>query len=203
MIELYKKIKDLELTDVYKYIMKNNNSYNLPYHNNFHLEHVSLFVIKGCEYFNIEKSYQKLMIVASLFHDFNHTGSGKDDDVNILKAVEGFLEYNNEYEKFIEDEVKFITELIKSTRYPYLKVCEDLNIYQQIIRDSDILQGPFCQNYLNGVVFAIAKEANIDLEKMLSGQKEFLKNTTFCTDWANELYKNVLPEVIKKIDEII
>ena len=129
------------------------------------------------------------------------TGSGKDDDINIIKAVEGFLEFNTN-EEFVDDEEKIIINLIKATRLPYTQDCEELTIHQKILRDSDILQGVFCQNYINGVVFAIAKEANISPEKMLEGQIKFLESATFCTEWAPKIYKGALPLVIKKVEEV-
>jgi len=157
--------------------------------------------LEGCEYYEIPEQYKRLITTAALFHNFNHTGSGKDDDINIIKAVEGFLEFNTN-EEFVDDEEKIIINLIKATRFPYTQDCEELTIHQKILRDSDILQGVFCQNYINGVVFAIAKEANISPEKMLEGQIKFLESATFCTEWATKIYKGALPLVIKKVEEV-
>lgn len=42
---LYNKLKELNLGEVYSYVMENNPSRDLPYHNNFHLESVTKFAI--------------------------------------------------------------------------------------------------------------------------------------------------------------
>ena len=200
MKELYNKIKLLNIESVYNYVMENNKSFNLPYHNNFHLENVTLFTIRGCEANDIPNPNVRLAAVAALFHDMNHTGSGKNDDVNILESVKAFLDFNSSFELFEDEEQETIISLIKATRYPYLKECVDLSILQKIIRDSDVLQGPFCQNYINGVVFGIARENNIPLKSMLDGQVKFLSSMVFCTEWANKLYQEVLQETIEKVD---
>ena len=187
--------------NVYSYVMEHNKSYANPYHNNFHLEHVCLFALKGCEFYKIQDQYKKLIATAALFHDFNHTGSGKNDDDNILIAVQGFLDFNVDTNMFVDDEEKIIVDLIKTTRYPYLNDCSELSLFEKIIRDSDIIQGPFCQNYINGVVYGIAKENNIPLSKMLDGQISFLSSTKFCTDWATSLYNDVLPSIIDKVEK--
>lgn len=202
MTELYTQITELGLKEIYYYVMVNNKSSNLPYHNNFHLEHVCLFALKGCKHYSVDNQYRKLIATAALFHDMNHSGSGKNDDDNILLSVEAFLKFNTDNYEFIEEEQKIIINLIKATRYPYTKECGELTLYEKILRDSDVLQGPFCQNYINGVVFGIAKEANIPLNKMIEGQEGFLTSMVFCTDWANTLYKEVLPSTLEKINTI-
>ena len=132
------------------------NKSNLPYHNSFHLENVCVFAILGCLHYKIPSINIRLVATAALFHDFNHPGM-KNDDENIIESIKGFLNFNLEYNLFEDEEVSTIVELIKSTRYPYLNSCSNLTKLQMIIRDADILQGPFCQNYISTVVMALAK----------------------------------------------
>jgi hypothetical protein len=201
MIELYSEIEKLSIGDVYDYVMENNKSYALPYHNNTHIENVTLFVLKGCEYYSIKDSYKRLMLVATLFHDVDHTGSGKDDDKNILNSIKSFLDFNED-SRFVDEEEKFIIELIKATRYPYLQECSSLNEYQQIIRDADVIQGLYSNNYINSVVYAIARESNISLSEMISKQVDYLSNSKFCTEWATNLYQSKVEEVLMKVNKI-
>lgn len=200
MVELYNKLKELELIGIYKWVIDNNGSFNLPYHNNFHLENVTLFALKGCEYYSVPSRYQVLVATAGLFHDINHSGSGKNDDLNILESVKVFLDFNADIKYFEDEEEKFIINLIKATRFPYTNKCEDLNLYQQILRDSDIIQGPFCQNYINGVMMAIARENNVkSIDDVIEGQIKFLNSATFCTEWATDLYKSVVDKTLEKV----
>ena len=206
MDNFYNQINKLRLNKIYSYIINTNPSSNLPYHNTFHLEHVCQFSLLGADFYNLSNDDKKILATAALFHDYNHTGSGKNDDININNAIEGFLKFNSndKVEKFKEfnfnkKEMDIIINLIKSTRYPYITECDTL--MEKILRDSDVLQGPFCQNYINGVVFGIAKENNIPFEKMIDGQVSFLKSMKFNTDWANDLYKKILPQTINKVEE--
>lgn len=201
---LYNKIKELDLGKVYSYVMENNPSQDLPYHNNFHLESVTKFTLLGAQHHDLDTVTEKNLAVAALFHDFNHSGSGKDDDLNIKRSIKGFNDYCEKDGKnlFTEFDQEQIINFIKPTRYPYLVECGMLSLQQKIIRDSDILQGLFSQNYIMGIVGGIAKEADIPMKKMLDGQEGFLKGTKFCTEWATNLSKERLPEILQKINDV-
>ena len=192
------KLEELELNDLYKYIIDNNKGAINPYHNNYHLKSVCKFVIKGCKYYEIDKDKTKLVVSASLFHDFDHSGGKfKNDDDNIKLAINGFKKWSN----LSEDDNKLIIELIKTTRYPYIKECTTK--MEKIIRDSDILQGPFSKDYFNKIVYALADELKIDKAKMLEFQVNFLESTKFCTNWADSLYKEILEKTVKKVKKEI
>lgn len=200
-MNLKERLEQLDLIDVYNYVMDKNPSKDLPYHSNYHLEQVTKLSIMGCEFHKISHPVQRLVATAALFHDFDHSGSGKDDNKNIIRSVIGFMEFNHENKLFEDEEEMIIINMIKETRYPYLKECHQLNIMQQILRDSDILQAPFAENYIERVVLAIAKEANLTPQQMLAGQIGFMTSTKFCTDWATNLYNEVLPEAIQKVEQ--
>ena len=193
------KLSNLGL-DILPYIDKNNNGKDNPYHNNFHLKRVCQCVIKGCEYYELDLEKTKLLVISALFHDFNHSGGKfKNDDDNINLAIEGFIEWST----LSEEKNQYIIDLIKSTRFPYVTKCENLSQDQMIIRDSDVLQGVFCPDYFDKIVFALADEIGVDRSKMLVGQKDFLKSTKFCTEWATELYESVLESTLSKVDRAI
>ncbi len=202
------EISRLGLQPAYYYVMDTNPSNKLPYHNNYHLQQVTKFVLMGADFYKISDTDARLLAVAALFHDYNHSGSGKDDDINIRRAIESFIDFNLDVKKFgdfssyfNEEECDIIIELIRATRYPYLSDVETM--LEKIIRDSDILQGIFADDYINKIVLAIAKESNIPEDKMIGGQISFLKSTKFCTDWATNLYSKELPNTIKKIQKAL
>ena len=200
--------------NVFSYVMKNNPSGALPYHSNFHLEKVCFYSIwlvgmhEGTishEYSQYREPafYERIIGAAALFHDWNHSGSGKDDDENIRRAQVGFENYCYEfYEDFTEEEKIFINRLIQVTRYPYIDKSENLTTLEKCIRDADILQGTSCENYLNGVVFALAREANIPFLSMLNGQAKFLIEMKFCLPYSQEIHNNYLPEILEDIKTI-
>jgi hypothetical protein len=199
MILLYQKIKEYGLGRLYAYVLQNNPSKNLPYHGNSHMEMVAWVATLGGVFYGLTDEDMKILITAALVHDFDHSGSGKDDDINIVRAILGYSDY---IEKTGNDnvDVNKVNDLIMATRYPYTRECGTLTISQQILRDADILQGLFCQNYINGITFGIAQEANIPNVNMINGQEAFLTSTKFCTNWATEIAKNKLPDVLTKVN---
>ena len=202
-MDLKSKLENLGLTYIYDYVMEHNPSKGLPYHSNYHLEQVTKFALIGSEYYKFPIPNQRLVAVAALFHDFDHSGSGKEDNINIMRACKGFIDFNNfeNKEKFEDEEEMTILNMIKETRFPYLKDGSGLNIMEQVLRDSDILQGVFSEDYINRIVLGIAQEANLTPEKMLAGQAGFLNSAKFCTEWATELYKVGLPSALEKVEK--
>jgi len=205
---LLSEISRLGLQPAYYYVMDTNPSSGLPYHNNYHLQQVCKFALMGADFYKLSDMDKRLLAVAAIFHDYDHSGSGKDDDINIKRAVDAFVKFNLDVKKFgefssyfNEEETEVIIDLIKATRYPYINNTETL--LQEIIRDSDILQGIFADDYINKIVLGIAKENGIPEDKMISGQIGFLKSTKFCTDWATNMYSKELPNAIKKVEMVI
>ena len=202
-MNLKERIEHLGLSETFDWVMENNTSKNLPYHNNYHLQMVCETALKGCDAYHTAFDYEvkKLVAVAALFHDMNHTGS--NDDENIQIAVESFENYNKEFNLFSQDNENFIIELIKSTRYPYEKTPYDLTLAQNILRDSDILQGHFTDDYLKRTVFALREEGVIKTNKMVSleNQIKFLGSLKFGTHWANQLHEENYQRLVDIINE--
>ncbi len=183
-----KIIKNYKLEKYLKQLILNNSGNNNPYHNFHH----SLTIIKNiyfiCKDLKIDEYHTRLMIIAGLFHDFNHSGGKeKDDSKNIEEAIKAFRKYSSE--ESIPDE-KFVESIIEVTRYPYIKT-EGLTIYEKIIRDDDLLQG--CEtNFIQQILFGLGKEMN-NVDKLtidgLNGQIKFMENTNFHTEWAKKKAK--------------
>ncbi len=192
------QIKSLGIVDVYDYVTSHNKSVR-SYHSTYHLKSVCGMSIRGCEHFGLSIPYTSLIASASLFHDFNHIGA-KNDNGNIVESIKGFLEFQNEYNRFEIEEESIIISLVRSTRYPYLSECNSLSLGEKIIRDSDVLQSIFCDDYMNTVVFALADELNIEREKMIDVQINFLKECKFCTEWASDKFSQKVPEMINMLE---
>lgn len=180
---------NIEKLPVYDWVMKNNKGNNNPYHNNIHLKRVTNFFIDGISNHYYTLDYINMFITASLFHDFNHKGvNTTSDSDNIKLAIDGFLEYNNTFNK-IDHSVTIIIDLIKSTEYPYKH--NNLTQIEQLLRDSDILQGFFTDDYIDDVVYPLADELYIDRFEMLNNQFKFLDNLEFGTKWAQNKFESV------------
>lgn len=194
---LYNHINNLGLNNIYTWVMEKNPGKFNPYHNNFHLENIAEIILNHLPFAIKTAEFRTKIITAALFHDFDHSGGRlKNDDENIALALNGYFYYCETSKSEPDNDV---IGLIECTRYPYKSDGSDLTEMQKILRDADILQGMFCQNYINGVVRALAQEAGISFEKMLEGQEAFLTNTKFLTKWASDKAEWYLPIVLSQV----
>jgi len=204
---LEKELQKYDIENQYQWVKKHNINLN-PYHNTEHIERVTLFTIMGCEYYNLEKSQIEICATAALFHDFNHSGGKlKDDSDNIKLAIDGLLKFNQETQKFNQSEIELIVSIIDTTRFPYLTNSDNLTLLQNIVRDSDIIQGLLHHDYFNKIVEPIAKEAGIPFNDFLKGQEKFWDSLEFGTGWANKLFEDFnqtkKPLVIETINQLL
>jgi len=102
---------------------------------------------------------------------------------------------------FSKREAETIVKLIECTRYPYQTYSEHLTLSEKILRDSDILQNVFVDDYINDTVLAIAKESSIPEDKMIDMQENFLRTLliSFCTEWASNLLAGEYENTIQKV----
>ena len=204
MDSLYELIESLGLENAVQYVIDNNKSDDLPYHDNFHSKRVLCYAITGANYYGLSIKDKKILGMASLFHDFNHTGSGKDDSINIEIAKEAFLNYCR-INKIRDLEFKCkVISCINATRFPYTEVPE--NLLCKIIRDADVLQGIFCPSYIENIVLLLFKEMGYNINdkdqliEIFDKQEKFMVNCTFLTDWANDEYKVQMPITLAQMN---
>ena len=206
---LYHKIKELGIEHIYKYVMENNKSKYLPYHNNFHLEQVCKYSLLIAEASGLALVDKKILAVAALFHDFNHSGGEfKDDSENISTAMRGFLEFDRwlkymSYEPYSTDEKLMIYRLVTGTKYPYTTDGKDLLLSGKILRDADILQELFCENHINGVIRAIATESGKDFDEMLKGHIKFITGVKYLTKYAQDMSDSKIPEIEELVNSVL
>lgn len=189
-------ISKYNLEPYFKYLLLNNNANTAPYHNLFH----TMCVFKSC--YNIALDYEKLpfneireLLIASLFHDINHTHTKNLDSVNISIAKQTYLSISTDDE---ETEKKILL-LIDSTQYPYLEY-ESLSKQQQIIRDADMLQ-VLEDNYIQQILYGyLMTELSMSIQEAIDAQLIFMKNVQFRTSIAKELAEQLLPERIRMIE---
>jgi hypothetical protein len=131
------------------------------------------------------------LLIAALFHDFDHTGKSGPDSINISKAITGLVE-NLLYED--EPHLLAITRLIRATEFPYTVPADKLNLSGQIIRDADMSQS-LTQAWIQQTIFGLSEEWNKPPLEVLKMQVPFHKNLEFYTDWAKQEFP---PEVVKQ-----
>ncbi len=197
-MQIIKLIKEYSLDEYFSILLTKNKSNHLPYHNLYH----GLSVMRNSYYIDIldfksDQKYLRELLLAALFHDFNHSGGKSSDKENVLGSIDQFLKYSKESE-----EANYrIINIIKATQFPYVIDDKDLNYHQKIIRDADMLQA--CEdNYLQQVILGLSKEFNADLKTFCENQIKFLNNLVLYTDAANKIWNKNKERLFSEINFI-
>jgi hypothetical protein len=188
-------IKQLNLETYLKILLEKNTTNGAQYHNFYHTLCVmkNAYMIAGSE--ELSDTDERILCVAALFHDFDHSQGKEKDNVNVQTAISKFLEYSQESQA---DNDK-IVEIIKATEYPYVIEDSELNKLQQIIRDADLLQ--ICaDNYLQMNILGLSKELNVPVDKFVSGTISFLKGLKFYTKYAKRKIEEVFEDRIEELE---
>ena len=200
MITGIEVIKMYELDYYLGCLIKYNQGNKNPYHNLFHTLSVvkNIYLISKTE--NIEDERLRLMLIAGIFHDFNHSGGKhKKDKYNILDAVTAYYQYTKE----LDEDSSFIVKMISITEYPFKE--GELNIYQKIIRDADIMQ-LLEDNYLQQNVIGLNLELNnsgdITIE-VLENNIKFMKSVEFFTDYTKHVMLHKLHRKLEECEYLI
>lgn len=153
-----------------------------PYHNFRHMCHVLWLCHEACAWHYEELSARKTrnLLIAALFHDFDHTGKPGPDAVNIERAITGLKQHFA-----LEDCSEFgnIAALIKATEFPHTAPPEAVSLSARILRDADLSQA-LSVAWIQQVVFGLATEWGKTPLEVLKLQEPFHKNLKFSTEWA-------------------
>jgi len=183
----------LDILGAFNWVLKNNPSNDLPYHNWYHALCMIEKCVEGANYHNLPYRSVRHLAVAALFHDYAHTGGGKDDQYNIVLALRGL---NNLANRSVGSTVALginldeVEQIIRITQYPYIDA--PICIEQRIIRDADLMQS-FRPTWKEMILDGLRKEMEIKLnkeisiEEMCKGQIAFLKNVIPLTDWGKHV----------------
>jgi len=191
--------KHPELQKGFSWVMKNNTSNNLPYHNFNHLLTVVKYTYGACQFYNLTEKEEKEMLMAALFHDVNHSGGVLKDDQNIRNAKRTVTEFITKFCENINSTE--VCRIIDATEYPYVIEPENMDLKQQIIRDADLLQS-LEPNWIQQIIMGLSEEMNISIDDMITGQKSFLMNSQFNTNWGIFWKEQRWEDVKQKLDEL-
>ena len=179
----------------------NSKSANLPYHNIEHLLGVMTDVLEACHFYFFSFTETRTLLIAALFHDYNHTGVMGDDVINIKIAIDGITEHILESDKiWLPDIISYIS----ATQFPHSSI-EDTeeNLPQNIIRDADVAY-TLKDEWFNLVTNGLGAEMGKTPEEMLKMQVPFMENyLVLTTDWAKEKYAKTIKARIAEVTQII
>lgn len=177
-------VEKYKLEYYFHLLLTENTGVNNPYHNNFHTITVFVNSYHIAKSENCSKEQIRTILIAALFHDFNHSGGKKSDQDNIKEAISFFKKNSNESDSTNHS----VIEIIKATEYPYTIKEKDLSLEQKIIRDADLTQ-MYTDNFLQQVIYGLlVQEQGLDFNKAIETQIKFMNYVHPLTKYGNELY---------------
>jgi hypothetical protein len=191
------------LPRAFRYIIDNNESNFAPYHNFNHMLRVMYYCNKGCIFHKIEGKRKTNVLLAALFHDFNHSQGEESDEVNVKRAIAGVRDFyeNNAMNKNSVN-IEKVVEIIQATQYPYVIEADDLSLEQAIIRDADLMP-TLDPDWLNNIIVGLMKEMKIDnFKTMCEGQVKFHQGIRMCSTWGETMYFKNWKGVFKNLDTL-
>lgn len=202
---IYLNLPHINLGNIIEYIETHNKSNNIPYHNLDHLIGVTMWsgrlaAIEGSLY----HPETKALLLAAMFHDFNHSSGRNKDSWNIKQATDALEIYckNNKISSSVMLEAYYC---IKTTEFPFIRDPE--TDQENIIRDADLLYG-LSIDYESIIVDGLRKEieissnSQIDRAEFAKKNKEFRDSLYFFTESATTFNKLVSPVMEKAYEQI-
>lgn len=195
-------IQKYNLQDFYEYFSRNNISNDLPYHNRIHTETMIKNVYDGASYYNLNIVETKELVIAALFHDFNHSGGKLTDKENINLVLTELDKISDMFAKH-DIELQKIKDMVYITEFPFVHFPKTLQ--QKIIRDSDLMQSfSTLEMVINGLAEELTHKFGKKLSKkeMCDGQIKFMEESIFYTSWGLKIFEKLWPETKIKILEM-
>jgi hypothetical protein len=174
---------------------------NAPYHNLRHMLHVTWATYYGAMYYGdkISPRHLRNMLIAALFHDYDHVGKVGNDAENIKAALVG-LNFNLMEEDREWDNLHMIVRCIAATEFPHKDGLWGLP--QLIVRDADIAY-TLSDVWIQTVTCGLSEELGITAEQMLKGQEPFLRSLKFGTEWGNNEYGHRIENRITEAKQMV
>ena len=159
-----------------------------PGHNFRHMNHVGWMTYTACKYYARYRKFtprqMRTLIIAALFHDFNHFGKKINDKINITEALRALKE------RLLPEDQPYWSEierLVWSTEHPYTSPSKDLPLDAKILRDADMSQ-VLEVAWIQQIVFGFAAEWGDEPIEVLRKQIPFLENLRFYSSWGQRRY---------------
>jgi len=204
-------IKTYELGDVVRWILENNPSQALPYHNFQHSLDVmyhSAFAYCYKEDSTLNKVWTdiencvvpKELLYAALFHDFGHSGGFFANDAdNIEVAIEGLERYAGRARASFGR----VLSLIQETQYPHSPAdafapSVEYRLMRDCLLDADMFQ--HCVTTMSSMV-GIRQEMfkHIPWAELVQRQIEFMSSIQYRTLWGQQVAEPKKQEVMQQL----
>ena len=202
MIRNDEKVYLGDLRKYFSIVFINAQNLHNPYHNFRHMLHVTWLCYLACKYYADKLSPREMrnLLIAALFHDFDHSGMMGNDDLDIIRAIRGMRKYLLPEDRPFADE---IAEVMQATEFPHKTPSEKLPLLQQIIRDADMAQS-MSNAWIQHVIFGLALEWNKKPIDVLKAELPFHEMLKFYTDWGKSMFpQTVIDRKTKEVTDLI
>jgi hypothetical protein len=164
------------------------------YHNRVHSYSVALNCYEGAIYSKLDPQQIRILLLAGLFHDFNHSQGWYDDKQNVEIAVKGFTDIHAivpcDKQIYHEDFLK-VKAAIRATKIPYNDMVVK-DIIFKLIRDADnMMPYELSSVRLNSYIGLLSEVNNLKDVFISDFCEDILKYTTkikWNTRWAKQKY---------------
>lgn len=175
-------------------LTKARNLYNL-YHNARHMLHVVWLCYVALIYYvqkgmAIDLRTARNMLIAAIFHDWDHSGRTGRDDLELARAIGAMRQFLHPSDQAWVDEIE---AMMRGTQFPYVVDVKDLTLCGKILRDADKSQA-LTNAWIQQIALGLSQEMGITALAMLKGQEAFLSSIEFGSEWAKDRFP---PELIK------
>lgn len=196
-----KRLTLLGLDDLWGYVKDTNASADMPYHNNNHLLNVARLASQLYRSgWDCNRTDERTVIAAALFHDYDHSGGELQDAQNIERAIKGMTDFL-ERRPVLGVEPAQVAELIAVTEFPFTR--EPKNKLEQCLRDADLLYS-FSDATVPDIMDGLRSEMErsqqreITLTEFKAGQGKFINQMTFHTPFAQEVWAELKDDLIEQ-----
>lgn len=175
-----------DLRHYFRKFMQNARNLGNAYHNFRHILHVVYLCHDACEYYRDTFSLRERrhLLIAALYHDYNHPGRAGNDDLNIQFALRGLEQHIQPEDRFALDK---ISDIISATEFPYTRPFTELSLACLILRDADAAQA-MSVAWIQQVVFGLGAEMGVCWQQVLRMQEGFHAGLKFHSSWAREKF---------------
>ena len=178
-----------DLQHLYSYYLKYNTALNAPYHNHYHVMCMMANCYEAGIHEDLSSAELRQLLIAAMFHDFDHS-AGKSEDMVNIKIAMITVECLRAAGLLSHDDALVVRDIISVTQYPF--VHEPVTKLQRIIRDADLMQ-PYEENAAVRLkqYEGLKQEIETKLQRKLTndefanGLKKFFKEeVVWYTEWA-------------------
>jgi len=171
-------------------------NFHMPYHNFRHLCHVLWEVYDAAMQMGLDPVETRILLIAALMHDYDHTGMKGEDAINIERAIRALDQIA------LEEDRKYLIEIramVRATQYPYTD--EVFTPNQLLLRDADQSQ-TFSLVWMQSLG-GLGQEMGISFRKILEMQRPFMENIKFHTLWGQNKFVPMIPMHLSRVDGIL